>query len=53
MLRVLAAHGAQADIANAKGKTALQVLADGLATVQAAFHEVYPEKPSASLALSH
>lgn len=44
MLRVLAAHGAKADIPNAKGKTALQVLADGLATVQAAFHDVFPDK---------
>jgi hypothetical protein len=53
MLRVLAAKGARADIPNAKGKTALQILTDGLATVQAAFHEVYPDKPPASLALSH
>ncbi len=53
MLRVLAAHGARADISNAKGKTALQVLTDGLATVQAAFHEVYPDKPATGLALSH
>ncbi|WP_421847730.1 ankyrin repeat domain-containing protein [Novosphingobium sp.] len=53
MLHVLAAHGARADIPNAKGKTALQVLTDGLATVQAAFHEVYPDKAPASLALSH
>jgi len=53
MLRVLAAHGARADIPNARGKTALQVLTDGLATVQAAFHEVYPDKPSTSEALTH
>lgn len=50
MLRVLASHGAKADIPNAKGKTALQILTDGLATVQAAFHEVYPDKAPASLA---
>lgn len=53
MLRVLASHGAKADLPNAKGKTALQVLSDGLATVQAAFHEVYPDKTPANLALSH
>ena len=53
MLRVLAAKGARADIPNARGKTALQVLTDGLATVQAAFHEVYPDKAAAALALSH
>ncbi|MEI6642078.1 MAG: ankyrin repeat domain-containing protein [Novosphingobium sp.] len=52
MLRVLAAHGARTDLANARGKTALQVLSDGLATVQAAFHEVFPAA-KASLALSH
>lgn len=53
MLRALAAHGARADVPNAKGKTALQVLTDGLATVQAAFHEVYPDTAAASLALTH
>ena len=53
MLRVLAAKGARADLPNARGKTALQILTDGLATVQAAFHEVYPDKAPASLALSH
>lgn len=54
MLRVLAAHGARADLANAKGKSALQVLRDGLATVQAAFHDVFPgPPPPAGLALSH
>lgn len=53
MLRVLASHGAKADLPNAKGKTALQVLSDGLATVRAAFHEVYPDKTPANLALSH
>jgi ankyrin repeat protein len=42
MLRLLAAKGARADIPDARGKTALQIVADGLATVQAAFHEVYP-----------
>lgn len=51
MLRALAAKGARADLADARGKTALQVLTDGLATVQAAFHEVYPAQ-KASLALS-
>lgn len=53
MLRALASHGAKADIPNAKGKTALQVLEGGLATVQAAFHEVYPDKAPSSLALTH
>ncbi|KUR71484.1 hypothetical protein AQZ52_10280 [Novosphingobium fuchskuhlense] len=53
MLRVLAAHGARADLPDAKGKTALQVLTDGLAPVQAAFHDVFPDKAPASLALSH
>lgn len=53
MLRVLASHGARPDVPNSKGKTALQVLSDGLATVQAAFHEVYPDKTPANLALSH
>lgn len=52
MLRVLAAKGARADIPNARGKTALQVLTDGLATVQAAFHEVYQERTGAAPALS-
>jgi ankyrin repeat protein len=42
MLRALATKGARADLADARGKTALQVLADGLATVQAAFHDVFP-----------
>ena len=53
MLRVLLSHGARADLPNVKGKTALQVLEGGLATVQAAFHDVYPDKPPASLALTH
>ncbi|MBX9883772.1 MAG: ankyrin repeat domain-containing protein, partial [Novosphingobium sp.] len=53
MLRALAAKGARADLPNARGKTALQVLTDGLATVQAAFHEVYPDKAPAALALQH
>lgn len=53
MLRVLASHGAKPDVPNSKGKTALQILTDGLATVQAAFHEVYPDKTPANLALSH
>ena len=39
-------------VADARGKTALQIVADGLATVQAAFHEVYPAA-KADLALSH
>ncbi len=53
MLRVLAAKGARADIPNAKGKTALQVLTDGLATVQAAFHEVFPDKTPAIQIIVH
>ena len=53
MLRVLAAKGARADIPNAKGKTALQVLTDGLATVQAAFHEVFPDKTPAVQIIVH
>ena len=52
MLRLLATHGARTDIADAKGKTALQVLTDGLATVQAAFHDAFPAKPPLGLALS-
>lgn len=42
MLRLLSSHGARADLADGQGKTALQVLNDGLATVQAVFHDVFP-----------
>lgn len=52
MLRVLVSHGAKTDIPNSRGKTALQVLTDGLATVQAAFHDVFPAA-KAGLALAH
>ncbi len=52
MLRLLAARGARTDLADARGKTAHQVLNDGLATVQAAFHDVFPANPPAGLARS-
>lgn len=53
MLRVLASHGARADLPDARGKTALQVLEGGLATVQAAFHEVFPDNAPAIQTILH
>jgi ankyrin repeat protein len=42
MLRLLSSHGARTDLADGRGKTALEVLNDGLATVQTVFHDVFP-----------
>lgn len=52
MLRLLADKGARADLPDGRGKTAQQIAAGGLATVQAAFHDVFPEKLAADPALS-
>lgn len=52
MIRALGSRGARLDLANAQGKTAVQVLSDGLATVQAAFHQVFPVPLPSGLASS-
>jgi ankyrin repeat protein len=42
MLRVLAAHGARADIAAKRGGTAAAMADEGLSEVKVLFHEVFP-----------
>lgn len=52
MLRILAAHGARADIPDKQGLTAVQVAESGLATVRAAYRNVFASTPSLAAAIS-
>jgi ankyrin repeat protein len=53
MLRVLATHGARPDLANSKGTTPAQMAEGGLATVKAAYDQVFGQKASPVLASNH
>lgn len=50
MLRVLAAHGAKPDLANAKGTTPAQMAEGGLATVKAVYDQVFGQTAAPVLA---
>lgn len=53
MLRVLAAHGARPDLANQRGITPTQMVDGGLATVKAAYDQVFGQTVSPVLASAH
>ncbi|MFC0204073.1 ankyrin repeat domain-containing protein [Novosphingobium soli] len=50
MLRILAAHGARPNLANARGTTPAQLAEGGLATVKAAYDQVFGQKGAPVLA---
>lgn len=52
MLRVLAAHGARPDLANARGTTPAQMAEGGLATVKVVYDQVFGQKDAPVLASS-